>query len=313
MKPIGGYFGLECGENPLYYEDGIYLNSCRNALRYLIRALGINKIFVPYYTCHVVYEAIKAEHCDIEFYHIDNELMPEVDFKTDSFILYNNYFGISGKRVKQLANIYPNLIVDNAQAFYSEIYGRAAIYSPRKFFGLPDGGILRGKDIPILNLKTSTSYDVCSHLLKRLDLGPQEGYEDFIENDKTLGNYEICLMSPVTSSLMKNVNYYEASQRRLQNFEFLLSNLPTSFPRKADEEDIPLIFPMLHKEGKRIRKELIDNKIFCANYWPSNKDKEFNEIESNLKENLVAIPCDQRYSIKEMKYILNVFKTITAF
>ena len=47
MKAIGGYLELECGKEPLYYQDGIYLNLCRSALRYLIRTLGIKKIHVP--------------------------------------------------------------------------------------------------------------------------------------------------------------------------------------------------------------------------------------------------------------------------
>lgn len=160
MKAIGGYFELECGKSPLYHEDGVYLNICRNAIRYLIRALGIRKIHLPYYTCHVVAEAIAQENCEIIRYRLDREMMPAIEFPKDDFIIYNNYFGVLGKKVEVLSKIYPNLIVDNAQAFYSRPECRAAVYSPRKFFGLPDGGILRSKDIPVLKLDRGHSIDV---------------------------------------------------------------------------------------------------------------------------------------------------------
>lgn len=135
-KAIGGYFGLECGNAALYYPDGIYLNSCRNALKYLIRALGIKRIHVPYFTCNAVFKAIEEDGCELIKYHINHDLYPVKDFKKEDFIIYNNYFGINGKKVNELALIYPNLITDNAQAFYSQVDCRAVIYSPRNFFGL---------------------------------------------------------------------------------------------------------------------------------------------------------------------------------
>ena len=167
MKPIGGYFELECGNTPLYYPDGIYLNTCRNGIIYLIRALGIKRLHVPYFTCQVVTDTIQKEKCKVIKYFLDENLMPTTDFTVDEFVIYNNYFGVSGAKVNELSSIYPNLIIDNAQAFYSKPNCRATIYSPRKFFGLPDGGILRGEDIPVIEIEQGTSIDTMSHLLKR--------------------------------------------------------------------------------------------------------------------------------------------------
>ena len=89
MKPIGGYFEIECGKIPPYYTDGIYLNSCRNGIKYLIRTLGISEIHVPYYTCDVVFQAILQEGCKMKKYHLDENLMPAREFKTCDFIIYN--------------------------------------------------------------------------------------------------------------------------------------------------------------------------------------------------------------------------------
>ena len=65
------------------------------------------------------------------------------------------------------------MIVDNAQALFAEpIQGVKSVYSPRKYVGIPDGGIAyieAGLDIN--QYDRDVSYERCSHLLKRLDLG----------------------------------------------------------------------------------------------------------------------------------------------
>lgn len=311
MKEIGGYFGLECGNTSHYHEDGIYLNSCRNALRYLIRALRIEEIYIPYFTCHVVPEAVQKESCKIYFYHLDQNLYPSEILPTKAFILYNNYFGICGKNVDELAEIYPNLIVDNAQAFYSTPKCRAAIYSPRKFFGLPDGGILRGKDIPNLGLKRGSSFEICSHLLKRLDNGAEDGYMDFTINDKALDNYEIERMSKLTNKLMGNINYQGAKNKRIHNFKILHEQLNSTFPFAMNEEDVPLIYPYITTNDK-MKNELIASKIFIATYWPNvlatcRKDS----IEYKFAKQIVSLPIDQRYGRAEMSEILNKIASLT--
>lgn len=307
MKSIGGYFELECGKAPLYYHDGIYLNICRNALRYFIRALGIKRIHVPIYTCHVVYDAICQEGCEVVFYTLDSELMPVREFSSDEYIIYNNYFGVTGNKVNELAKRYPNLIVDNAQAFYSQPNCRAVVYSPRKFFGLPDGGILRGKDIPVLELMQGHSFEVTSHLLKRHDYGAQAAYQDFCENDNALEQYPLERMSKLTTALMGNIDYEAARTQRLANFRYLQEHLQTSFPISMAPDDVPLVFPLLVDEGEELRNRLIQNGIFCARYWLNVLEElQKSDIEYNFAMNVVPIPIDQRYSIEDMKRIVNL-------
>lgn len=308
-SPIGGFFELECGKTPLYYKDGVYLNICRSALRYLIRALGIKRIHVPVYTCHVVYDAIRQEGCETLFYSLDSNLMPTKEFSKEDFIIYNNYFGCTGSKVKELAAIYPNLIVDNAQAFYSQPDCRAAIYSPRKFFGLPDGGILRGKDIPSLELEQGHSFDVSSHLLKRHDYGAQAGYQDFCENDNALEEYPLERMSKLTKALMGNIDYENVRIQRLANFRYLQKYLLTAFPLSMASDDVPMVYPLMIENGSELRDKLIRNGIFCARYWPNVlNESHISNIEYDFTMNVVPIPIDQRYGIEEMERVIEIIR-----
>lgn len=307
MKEIGGYFELECWKSPIYYPEGIYLNLCRNGFRYLIRALGIKKIHVPIYTCHVVNNSIKKEGCEVVPYSLDVNMMPTSQFEAEDYIIYNNYFGVIGNKVSEMTARYNNLIVDNAQAFYSNPKCRAAVYSPRKFFGLPDSGILVGCDIPRLNIKQGHSFDVTSHLLKRHDYGAQAAYHDFCINDEALEQYSLETISPLTKALMGNIDYEYAKQKRLENFKHIQKHLPTLFPISMAADDVPLVYPLWIENGDEIRSKLIHNKIFCARYWPNViEDAAPDSLEYNLTKNLIAIPIDQRYNIEDMDRVLEV-------
>lgn len=144
-KSIGGYFELELSKDVEYHNNAIRLNSGRSAFEYILRAKQYAKVFLPYYTCDVMLNSIKKLDLDVEFYHIDKNLFPIFDYSkvksTDVFV-YTNYFGVCDYQVKKVSMKCKNLIIDNAQAFFSKpLPGVDTFYSPRKFFGLPDGGI----------------------------------------------------------------------------------------------------------------------------------------------------------------------------
>ena len=303
MREIGGYFGLELGEySPVH--DGVFVNSGRNALRYIIRCLGIKKLHVPNYTCPVVWQAIETEGCSIELYDIDDGFMPIKRFGKDDFIVYNNYFGVMGKKVAEMAAAYPNLIVDNAQAFYSKQIGRAAFYSPRKFFGMPDGGIAvfkNPRDDLHLSLETDISIDRMSHLIKRIEFGAEAGYLDFKASSKAISELPVKRVSKLTLGLMGSINTVSAAEKRRRNFEFLQKYLPTEFPLAMVDDDVPMVYPYM-TDNPNIRTCLIQQKIFVASYWPGVQNC------VSLQERILPLPIDQRYGEEDMKRIVKEMK-----
>ena len=301
MREIGGYFGLELGEySPVH--DGVFVNSGRNALRYIIRCLGIKKLHVPNYTCPVVWQAIETEGCSIELYDIDDGFMPIKRFGKDDFIVYNNYFGVMGKNVAEMASDYPNLIVDNAQAFYSKQIGRATFYSPRKFFGVPDGGIAVFKDLSDdlhLSLETDISIDRVSHLVKRIEFDAEAGYQDFKASSKAISELPVKRVSKLTLALMGSINTVSAAEKRRRNFDFFQEHLPTSFQFAMAEDDVPMVYPYM-TDDPHLRKRLIQQKIFVASYWPDVQHC------GNLPKRILPLPIDQRYNLSDMRYLLDI-------
>ena len=56
---IGGYFPFEESSGKMLYEDGVKLNSGRNALVYLLEARNIKKIMMPKFMCDSCDNVIK--------------------------------------------------------------------------------------------------------------------------------------------------------------------------------------------------------------------------------------------------------------
>jgi len=299
-RPIGGYFELERG----YFKPrlgGAYVNSGCNALRLIIRTLKITRLHVPYYTCPVVPKTVLSEGCEVIPYELDDKLMPACRFPKDEFILANDYFGLTGANVAQLASEYPNLIVDNAQSYFANPLGRAAFYSPRKFFGLPDGGIamFNRDEAPLPELTQDVSAERMAHLLKRHDFGASAAYADFKADEEKLGQAPLRAMSNLTQAIFSTIDEESIRNRRLSNFSYLFNRLKTAFPIANTPEEAPLVFPFVSHDPT-LRQRLIDAQIFVATYWPNC------EHSDSLVNGIIPIPIDQRYGISEMDTIISV-------
>lgn len=315
MKEIGGYFNLELTDRGRFlHDDGILLNSCRNALEYVLLSLKPKRIWLPKYTCDSVLQPVKHLKLEHVFYSIDTNLeILDISLNEGDVLLYTNYFGIKEAYTQELAKKYSHqLIIDNAQSYYSErIKGIATIYSPRKFFGVPDGGIAY-VDNPIkLEFKQDKSYDRCRHLLRRYDESASKGYSDFRENDDQLDNTQILLMSELTKAILRNVNYEDVAKIRMNNFITLHSFLSNYNRISIAVEDIkcPLVYPYLTNKGKELHKKLIENNVYVATYWPNIDDWcNSDDFEILLAENCIPLPIDQRYNSTDMNIIINVIE-----
>ncbi len=315
MNAIGGYFELELTRGEEYHKEAIRLNTGRNAFEYILKAKGYKKVYLPYYTCDVMLEPIHKMKLDYAFYHIDQSFRPVFDFsnlKQDEVFVYNNYFGICDKQIFEVSQKCKSLIIDNSQAFYAKpIPGVDTFYSPRKFFGIPDGAYLYINQELEIHFENDISYNRFNHLLGRIDTTPEEFYPVFKQNDEALNNQPIKKMSKLTHRLLTSINYEEVATRRKANFNFLHQHLQkiNQLNFNFAESVVPMIYPFFIENGAEIKKQLIANKIFVATYWPNVLEwTKKEDIEFNFVKNLIAIPIDQRYSEKEMFKIVSVIQ-----
>ena len=313
-RAIGGFFELELLDRGSFmHDDGVLLNSGRNALSYVLRSLpDIKHIWIPYYTCDVVWESIRFLGIAHTFYSINEklEIQDSIALQAGDYLLYTNYFGVKDCYVQRLAERFGSrLIVDNAQAWYAEpIYGVSTIYSPRKYVGVPDGGIAYcSNGIDIEQFEQDQSFDRCSHLLKRIDLGATDGYLDFKENSRSLAMQPIRRMSKLTERLLRSIDFEVVKQRRKENFLYLCGQLGKAnlfcIPDLSSFA-CPMVYPFL-TNNMNLKQKLIDKRVYIATYWPNVYVWAANEsVEMEFATQLVSLPCDQRYDRIKMDFIV---------
>lgn len=321
MQAIGGYFELADYEsgNGFPHQDGILLNTGRNALEYILRCIGdVRGIYLPYYTCEVVLEPLKKLHIPWAFYHINAkfEMVEDIQPKEDEYIIANNYFGIKDAYIDTLAAKYGDqLVVDCAQALFAKpIPGIKMFYSTRKFVGVADGGVAylgNEKDgkVEVVGVECTADHD--KHLFTRKHFGAEAGFAEYQANECKLDNQPIRWMSDTTKRILNHIAYDKVVAKRRANFSYLHETLKErNFLELLDFDTFacPMVYPFITRINRNLRKELIDNKVFVAKYWPNVHQLARYELEYELAGRIVAIPCDQRYGKEEMNRIIEIIK-----
>ena len=310
MMPIGGYFSLELSKHEEYHKEAVRLNTGRNCLEYILRCRKYTKVYIPYYTCDVMFEPFQKLGIAYEFYHVNVELELDEDLKMKDgeALIYTNYFGLKQRYVEHLRERYgQRLIVDNTQAFYAKpLEGIDTFYTCRKFFGVPDGAYLYTNKMLDMELEQDESYSRCASLLKRIDLGPEAGYADFREISHGFVGQPIKKMSKLTQRMMQSIDYDAIAKRRRFNYMLLQHALGNDnhLVLPLEDEAVPMVYPFF-VPILGLREKLIDSKIFVACYWPnvmqwSTKD----DLEYRLASQTLHLPVDQRYGEDEMQTVL---------
>lgn len=271
-------------------QNLVKLNLARNCIKYIIKAYGIKEIFIPYYTCPTVWNAIQSTKCKIKFYHIGKDFLPLEKFNPEAYIIYTNYFGLCSNNCKKLSNEYKNLIIDNSQSFYTKPLGLASFNSLRKFFNVQNGAYL----FTSKTLEEKLEFDT----LKLTPVLMQENYEKFLYNELTLNKEtQIKLISPDVLNEIQQIDFEKDRHRRLNLFEkysqiFNSENLITLNPSK---EDIPYCYPLSPKNTEFLTP-LTSNKLVLLRLW-KNINKKFSEHE--FLNNTIALPLnDQNFAEK---------------
>lgn len=308
MKEIGGYLEFERNQGEEFHKNCLALNTGRNCLRYLIRVRKIRKIYLPYLLCSVISDVCKEENVDIKYYAVDNSLKPDLPEKLEDFeyLYVINYYGqYSQTYLKELAEKYVNLIVDNVQSYFQQPLDNIdTIYTCRKYFGVSDGAYLYTSCSEKIDLGWDTSNERLRHLMGRLETSASEFYSAYQANEEALTELPLLQMSLGTQNILKGINYSFVEETRTQNYEYLNEKLKNVNELELKAVKGAYAYPLLVSKGKTLRKELQKRKIYIPVLWPNVIDDFGFRKEAVLAENILPIPCDQRYGKEDMEYLV---------
>lgn len=317
MKEIGGYFELDrlISDNGEYYKDLVSLNTARNALVYLVKAKKINKIYIPYLLCDSVSLVCDRERIEYEYYHTDENFQPIFDreLKDNEYLYVVNLYGqLSNERISELKRQYKRIIADNIHAFFQKpIDGIDTIYSCRKFFGVPDGAYLATDCLLDVDLPIDNSEGRVSHIYGRVKDGATAHYAEFQANDASFEQLSLMRMSELTHNMLSRIDYNQIREIREKNYSYLHEQLGGMNRLNFRIPEGPYAYPFYCENGMAVKKRLAEKKIYVATLWPN--VLELGEtIERDYAENILPLPCDQRYEIEDMQFMASIlYKIVT--
>ncbi len=311
---MGGFLGLEL---PVFdnfpWRGGRRVNSGRRAFEYILQALGnVRKVYLPRYACHTLTTTLEQLSIPFEFYAIDERLEIAAEGAPQpgegEYVLFTHYFGLQTDYLDRLRQVYRGrLIVDQSLALFAPpVKETPTFYSPRKFAGLPDGGIafVEGSGAP--SLERDQSHTTASFLLQCLDTGTALASRACEDNERRIDHTPLRAMSKLTERLMLAVDFEKTRARREENFSYLhehlgyLNKLPGDMLRPCAAFCYPLWTNL-----PEWRNDLIDRKIYIPVLWSHLLAPSLaGTLEQKLARQLIPLPVDQRYGQKEMERIV---------
>ena len=309
-KEIGGYLELERFTGPMLHEKALALSSGRACLSYLIEQRKIRKIALPDFNCDIVEAVCRAHEVKIRFYPVEANLRPKtLQTEEDEWLYLVNFYGqLSADELQRIAARVPRLIVDNAQAYFDlPLKGVDTLYTCRKFLGVPDGGFLY-TEAPERTLPEDESRERMGFVLGRFERPAGEYFAAAAQNNDDL-SMEPKSMSELTKNLLHAVDYDRVKTKRTENFRLLHEGLGSVNCLNLRVTEGAYAYPLMLPEGQKIRKQLIEQKIFVPMLWPNVPEQQPADSEAcRLAEQILPLPCDQRYGAEEMAFIIKAVR-----
>ncbi|MBN3752835.1 hypothetical protein G3N95_07760 [Paraburkholderia sp. Tr-20389] len=319
---IGGYLELELPPgNGEHYPDALRFQSARAAFLALLMAGRPERIWMPWYNCETMLEPPAMAGIPVQRYRIDAsfDIAEDIVLGENDWLLYVNYFGVCDAQVDRVLSRFPRtqIVIDNSQAFFSPPTAcLATLYSPRKFFGIPDGGyLITGLPVEEPEEQDTGSIERLQPLLIRIDRGPEAGYAGIRAARATLRGQQPKRMSTLTQRLLAHLDYASAFERRGQNFARYHQQLggENALASLDARVQAPLCYPFWNHRAD-LHAALAAKRIFVAKYWPDTRGGTgmADDLEFRLSTECLALPCDQRYGEVEVDRVIAALREAGA-
>ncbi len=328
---LGGVFGLESpcegGESsrpPFLGRNTQYFLSVRCALIALIEARKPRSAWLPAYLCGTILTPFLQSKVAIRFYEIDDSLdVAETSWinqiQPGDLVLAIHYFGFPNPSFPsdQVTSRGAFLIEDASQAlFLGQQFPESTciLYSPRKFLGVPDAGVMvsegetgtESAELTAPPLEWWRSAVEMSLGRRDFDLTgqPNNWFAQFqnVESEFPIGLFRA---SDLSRMLLSAVDYAAIRARRRANYAELLELLGeyAVFPELGPDV-VPLGFPVRVNPGIRdyVLRHLHSVKIYSPMHWPVAGFLPPGFLGSRQQSlSLMTLLCDQRCSRGDMR------------
>jgi dTDP-4-amino-4,6-dideoxygalactose transaminase len=339
-KLIGGMFALPdfiskretISPYDFLSSSNLFVGNARSAMVILRDILGCKTIWFPSYLCPTMPECAASKNVEVRFFPVDEKLKirrkPDwiAQVKKGDLVVMIDYFGFPSESeiAGEIKSREGWVLEDATQALLAGKrldFADFIMVSPRKFTGVPDGGVLisncgvKFDHVTLHELPLDWCLEALQATMIRraFDKGyTQERiwYALFKKKEQSapVGYYS---MSHISRHLLTDIIDFSLIRRkRIENYLFLLSRLKewAIFP-DLDTDTAPLGFPVRVENRDAVREKLFSENIYPPVHWDlENAIPQTFEESIRLSKKIMTLPCDQRYDTEDMERMVTVFK-----
>ena len=308
------------------FTDALCLRSGRDALKAIAREFDSCEVWLPALACDSMVHPFEQYGHKVKYYRLNTDYSIDLDsIQIDSectLFLYMHYFGCTAigdydlEKMRERGNIIfiedrtHNLIWDRKSTFQPD-YIMASL---RKWIPIPDGGLLWGTiSKPLATDTTFSTARLKAQCMRHefLACGDEaiktEYRKIFSTVSAIMDQDEPSGMSEYSYALANATDWNNIKAIRRRNADALISVLKSSplitfIQNKSGLSDLYVAFTVPNRD--EIQRRLSSMGIFNTIIWPL-KDEQKSEcvVAKKTEEQMLAAPCDQRYTASDMEYI----------
>lgn len=321
-----------------FYQSG--RNCIEVLLKFLMKKNGIREIFMPDFVCDSVTAAANRAGISVTEYHVSEEYEISVEElesirSKDACLYFVHYFGKKpSNTVLDFAKNWMRdggiVIEDVTMSLLSHGegigFGSYVIGSVRKWFPIPDGGLLASESEELPDepdprrvSRYSGLYSLVQEMKREYVEGGEKNkelkkiYRDYYQLaiKDLFSDFTIYPMSDLSKNYLLNADFSRIFNKRASNYDYLYDHVKDLKGIKVkvirEEGFLPFGMVIAAKERDVILQELIKEDVYCNVHWKFEKDNPTDAFLS-LSSTSMTIPCDQRYDLHDVDRIINILK-----
>lgn len=322
----------------------VYPSLGRNAISIILKNINNKKkvALLPGYTCESVILPYIKEDYKLIFYNFHKDLtidLADLDYKikeyNPSILHIHGFYGyntfINAKQIILTAKEKGCVIIqDDTQTVFSDTEIIDADYylgSLRKWIEIPDGAFIftDKKSIQLEEINNNNfintvveAFKLKTEYVKSLNPSIKTNYKKLFVNAQNMidGDLSIYQMSDISKGIFNTINLNDLIIKRIGNYNYLFrkifncfKNIKPLFSSPVPSNICPIYFPIYVKDREKFQKTLSDNDIYATIIWPKYfKITGLKEETEYIYNNIIGIPCDQRYKEQDMQRVIEVLK-----
>lgn len=323
---VGSLFGLDRPSSspsppPFIQPHSQLLVNARSAISLVVATLEPRQVWLPSYLCGAIVEGLAGYRARWRFYEVGIDLkvssrawLSEVE--PGDLVLLVDYFGFPTDALwARMAKARKAWVLEDAcQALLSRRTLAQAdylLYSPRKFVGVADGGVLTARGAaprPTAVLDPSPPEwwrQAQSAVCLKAKFDRHGGERQWLalaqaaEASAPVGPY--AMAESTVAALTGGIDYRAIGRQRRKNYRALLAKLPhlALFPALG-RGVVPLGFPVRLGNRDEVRERLFAAEIYPAVHWQlGDHVPRCCQASHRLAREIMTLPCDQRYGAAE--------------